>query len=222
MLATIPQVYGQVAQTNLGVALGAVPADHLQVLINKTLPLTDPLDIVAAAYKVWRPTKTCFNWQQGILYTSTSTEPLPFSYVLCNFYPMSFWSVGPGTIFPAYDNQDGAMGATCKEMYNLTTPSLEYLEKRYKFSVENILKTERMLFTVNEYDPVTSCAPIQLIADQVANTNRNASRMLYVQNSAHTEDSLSSTFFRRLENATFRPTILQAQQEELQIITEWL
>ena len=79
-----------------------------------------------------------------------------------------------------------------------------------------------MLFTVNGYDPVTACAPIGLLGHQIANPDRNASRMLYVQDSAHTEDSLSPAFFRTLENATSRSTVLQAQQEELQIITGWL
>ena len=124
-------------------------------------------------------------------------------------------------MFPRHDIEDGAYGGTCKKTFNITIPTQGCLEEKYHFSVEDMLDTKRILFVTYEYDPATACAPIQLLSEQVANPDRQASRMLYVQDAAHCEDSYSSNV-AKAGNGTVRPTVLKAQNEELQTIKEWL
>lgn len=103
-------------------------------------------------------------------------------------------------------------------MFNITIPTLAYLEVRYRFSVTDILNTGRMMFVTYKYDSVTACAPMKLLGEQIANPDRNASRMLFVQNASHTEVCKNP----RKYNGKSRATVLQAQQEELETIKGWL
>lgn len=218
VLESIPAIYQQLAQRSYGIPLGLTPADTLGLIINKTLSLSDPAEIVGAAYKLFSPS-ACYNWQSGLVSAVSSIQTEPFDYLTCAYMPESYWSIGPGTIFPAMDIEDGAMGEMCKKRFNITIPTMKELQQRYKFTPKQVLNSRRMLFVTNEYDPTTACAPIDLLSKATNNPDRNATRMLYVQNTGHGEDSFSPA---GLGNLTLRSTALQAQNEELQTIKGWL
>lgn len=216
-LNTIPWAYEGLTEFNYGISVGG-QANKLEILINETLSLSDPAEIVGAAYKLFSPT-TCFKWQDGLIASDSSVQAEPFIYLTCAYFPMAYWSIGPGTMFPPMDIEDGANGETCKKQFNVTVPTMEELQHRYNYSPEHVLDSKRMLFTSNEYDPVSACEPTGLFSRHVADPDRNASRLVYVQNTAHTEESFSKVF---AGNRTMRSTALMAQNEELQIIKGWL
>lgn len=62
-------------------------------------------------------------------------------------------------------------------------PPGEELMARYHFTPEEINNSERIIFSVGQYDPVTGIAPVI-----PPSGNRNASKTLYVSNMAHRED----------------------------------
>lgn len=60
----------------------------------------------------------------------------------------------------------------------------EQLKARYHLSQEDYERSERLLISVGQYDPITVLAPPYL----PRSANIHKSKLLYVSNMAHTED----------------------------------
>ena len=217
VVTTIEESYWLLSQFDYGVSLGAsfIP-NSLLVVINKTLPLTNPVDVLKVPLQLYFDQSPCVDWVTGLASAHGSIEVGPFEYLTCSYFPLSSSEVGPGTIFPERITGDRAGAAACKAMFNITMSTQAELQKRYHFAPADVISTGRILFVVNEYDPTTACTPLYLWESSQTGANYSASRMLYIENSGHGEDSFPPTF------PGMRESVLQAQNEELQSITEWL
>lgn len=89
------------------------------------------------------------------------------------------------------------------------------MNHRFRISTTEIVNTGRIFFTANQYDPTTACVPLEIWSGGVRTADSDASKVLFIQDSGHTEDCQRSEYVAR-------DSVLEAQKEELQTIIEWL
>jgi hypothetical protein len=188
--------------------------NSLPRLINRTLELDEPLEILNASIVSYFPPDThpCIPLG-GDGGASAGISTTTFLYIGCQAYPLETWAIPQDTIFlPSPGAMPGRV-QMCKETYNLDVPDGVEHMTRYNFTEEHIANATRLLFTSGEYDPVSGNSPLSLLG-RVA-PDRNASRTLLVMQGAHGEEGLGSIMVTK-------PTVRHAQTIQLNILKEWL
>lgn len=103
---------------------------------------------------------------------------------LGTYQPICVGSISNETIFIGRDVPPSEGFSFCKPTYGVTPMTDEQLKTRYHLSQEDYERSERLLISVGQYDPITALAPPNL----PRNANIHQSKLLYVSNMAHTED----------------------------------
>ena len=73
-------------------------------------------------------TNPCIDWN-STQSTQTTLQKAPFNYLLCNYFPLSSNEIPDGTIFPPTSVQTESDPDTCKQLFNLTPPTQEYVQQ---------------------------------------------------------------------------------------------
>ena len=185
------------------------------MLVNRTLELSDPIEILNASVQLNYPPAEypCIPLAANAE-ANVGISPTTFSYIGCEIFPQAVTAVSNETIFLPSPGVFDSKVKSCKQQYNITVPTQEEHKKRYNLTPQDIANSKRILFAAAEFDPVTGVTPMQLLAN-VATTDRNASRTLFIPQAAHGEDLLRS-------NVTVKQTVAYSQRVELQILKEWL
>lgn len=85
--------------------------------------------------------------------------------------------------------QDGAFTRFCRQLYNVSTPSQEQLQKQYHITPAELQNSTRIIWSLGQYDPTNGISPNQPgINAPPLSADRNVSRILYTTDMAHRED----------------------------------
>ncbi|KAE9405742.1 hypothetical protein BT96DRAFT_915948 [Gymnopus androsaceus JB14] len=189
----------------------------LDLIVNATLAQSDPIQVLnATQWLTYGPLGfTCLDYlndtsKNGIRAAVPLIQYVPFSYIICTYVVIESSDIGNDTIFLPFDSNKAGFYAFCNETWGVQPPTGEELMAEYHFTPEDINNSERIIFSVGQYDPVTGIAPVI-----PPSGNRNASKTLYVSNMAHRED-----LFAPSDGDS--PTVVQARNIELETIKEWI
>ncbi|EXJ67224.1 uncharacterized protein A1O5_09871 [Cladophialophora psammophila CBS 110553] len=183
-----------------------------QKLVNTTLHLTDPTQIINASLTTYYPPSSypCIEWN-----STESDDPTlqknTFNYLLCKYFPLSANEIPAGTIFVPTSIQTETDPHTCETLYDIVAPTQEYVETKYHITRDELVQAKRILFAYNEMDPTTAVGvdPLPITQD------RNASRYMFTSLSAHGEEVIASY-------PGDKPSVVHAREVQLQTIKEWL
>ena len=105
------------------------------------------------------------------------------------YFPLAASADVPsGTIFPAV-NGGADFISGCYEKYNITTPSPEELQTKYRYTPEDLRDSTRIIWSLAQYDTTSGVSPnAPGINAPALSADRNISRILYTSNMAHRED----------------------------------
>ncbi|KAJ4481926.1 serine carboxypeptidase S28-domain-containing protein [Lentinula aciculospora] len=169
-----------------------------ELIVNATIAQSDPIQVLNVTQWIWYEPLgyTCLDIlngtsKNGIQGGVPLIQSVPFSYITCTYLPIESTDISNDTIF-------------------FTLPSGEELEAKYHFTPEKVSSSERIIFSVGQYDPTTSLAPMLLPSG-----SRNVSKTLYVSGMAHREDLFAPSDSDSL-------TVTQARDIELQTIKKWI
>ncbi|KAE9405741.1 hypothetical protein BT96DRAFT_915947 [Gymnopus androsaceus JB14] len=192
-------------------------AHSLDLIVNATLAQSDPIQVLnATQWLTYGPLGfTCLDYlnstsKNGLNAAVPLIQNVPFSYITCTYAPIESSDISKDTIFLPFDSDKAGFYAFCNETWGVQPPTGEELMAEYHFTPEDINNSERIIFSVGQYDPVTGIAPVI-----PPSGNRNASKTLYVSNMAHRED-----LFAPSDGDS--PTVVQARNIELETIKEWI
>jgi hypothetical protein len=131
------------------------------------------------------------------------------------YFPLQSPSIVPeGTIFPAFDL--GSFLPACDKLYNITTPPVAELRRKYKYTAADLRNSTRIIWSLAQYDPTSAVAPNQPeINAPVMAVDRNLSRVLYTSDMAHREDLFAP-------DPSDRESVVRARKIELESIKGWL
>lgn len=222
----------QAPAANQSARIGYSIPSPLEKLINVTLaiPANETLRILNASLALYMD-----QFGDCVEYT-TGAPPFPgieqsvFEYITCSYVTFSDVSVPLGAMFPPVPlNAAASLLAYCKERFNTTIMSGPEIERRYHFTQADVQDSTRLLLVAGEFDPTSSLMPL---AWDFA-PNPNASRVLYVSEMAHCEDTTKPragdretvtrvSSLRKFDNSPYLLMVEQARHYELQTIKEWL
>lgn len=185
---------------------------RLSQAINGTLAANDSLEVLNASLSL-PYNGSCVDWAASSTYSLSGVDPDTFPYLECRYFPINSDLITNGTIFFAEEVTVDNQAATCMERYNLSIPTQQELATRYHFTSEDLKGATRLLFTFGTLDPTSAWAPWDLYAR--ATPDRQASRLLVVDEGAHTEDAFTPLVLTK-------PGVLQAQRMQLELLKEWL
>ncbi|KAF9061176.1 peptidase S28 [Rhodocollybia butyracea] len=192
-------------------------ARPLDLIVNAVVAQSDPIQVLNVTQWVWYGPYgfDCLDFvdstsKNGIYSSVPLMQFIPFSYILCTYLPIDGSSISNDTIFLPSDSYKEGSISFCNETWGLQPPTGEVLKAKYHFTPEEINNSERILFSVGQYDPATSIAPAI-----PPSGNRNASRTLYVSDMAHREDLFAPSNFDSL-------AVVQARKIELETIKGWI
>lgn len=191
-----------------------LPPNSMDILVNQTLELDDPMEILNASVQLYFPPELfpCVPLA-GDEGSTVGVSATLFLYIGCEVYPLETSAIPEGTIFLPSPGAMNFRTEWCKTNFNLTVPDGNEHKKRYKFTDRHIAKSKRVLFMSGELDPVSGTTPLQLLGR--VTEDRNASRMIFVHRGAHTEES-----FPFLPGT--KPSVAYAQNIQVQVLKDWL
>lgn len=144
-------------------------------------------DVLALYYPP--PSYPCVDWNSTQKSAASTLQKIPFNYLLCNYFPLSSNEVPPGTIFPATAVQTESDPTSCHQLFNLTPPTQEYVQKAFHLTRSELVDAQRIIYAYNENDPVTAVGLDPFPVDQAP----ESARWMFTSMSAHGEESLAST-----------------------------
>lgn len=186
-------------------------ANPLDQLINVALKhRKDPFKLLKSGTLLWfkalNPKLKCLDFETTAQQAVPLIQAVPFNYIVCestsldgkygiygeydpnymlgSYVPIINSGVSNDTIFIAQDPPTSAFVDSCKATYGITPMNADQLAAKYHMSQADYENSERIIFSVGQYDPTTSMGPKQL----PLTANRNASKILYVSNMAHREE----------------------------------
>ncbi|KIW88862.1 uncharacterized protein Z519_10346 [Cladophialophora bantiana CBS 173.52] len=163
-----------------------------QKLVNTTLHLTDPTQIINATLMTYYPPSSypCIEWN-----STQSDNPTPAN------------EIPAGTVFVPTSIQTETDPYTRETLYDIVAPTQEYVETKYHITPDELVQAKRILFAYNEMDPTTAVGidPLPITQD------RNASRYMFTSLSAHGEGVIASY-------PGDKPSVVHARQVQLQTI----
>ena len=200
LLSFIETTFSHATQFNFGsvqqpVADGSVIVGYpvpspLAVLMNRieAIPANDSLRVLNASLSLYMDQfPGCIDFTARVP-LFPAIEGSVFSYIGCSYLALSDTAVLPGTIFPpspANHKVSAALRIHCKQTYNTTILPEAELQKKYHFTQADIQNSTRLLLIQGEFDPTSSVGP----KPWDYGPNANASRILYVSDMAHCEDT---------------------------------
>lgn len=185
---------------------------RLSQALNGTLAADGSLEVLNASLSL-PYNGSCVDWAASSTYSLNGVDPDTFPYLECRYFPINSDLVANGTIFPAGELASQDQATTCLERYNLSVPTQQELATRYHFTSRELLDSTRLLFTFGTLDPTSGWAPWDLYTR--VSPDRQASRLLVVDEGAHTEDAFTPLVLTK-------PGVLRAQQTQLELLKEWL
>ena len=211
----------------------------LDRVINITLAQNDPIQILNETLSMWFGSSiSCinFNGNNALNILLPLIETTPFHYLNCKCCTFARLTVAtktdvvpPGKYFPLYalgdvpngtifsaTNTAGTLGNTCDQTYNISTPTQAQLQKKYKYTPEDLRNSTRIIWSLAQYDPTSSVSPNQPgINAPAMSADRNVSRILYTSNMGHREDLWAP-------DPTDRDSVIRTRKIELESIKGWL
>ena len=124
---------------------------------------------------------------------------------LGTYAPVINTGVSNDTIFIADDPAMPGALSFCNSTYGVSPMTADQLAERYHMSQDYYEKSERIIFSVGQYDPTTALAPPSI----PITANRNASKILYVSNMAHREELFAPDPRDKSEVIQVRNRVLQ-------------
>ncbi|KAK6977173.1 peptidase S28 [Favolaschia claudopus] len=208
-LRSLAAIYSLVLQANTAYLgplfnLTGFPFD---AIASRTLAASSPLAAVNETFNALCyssiASNGCFDWTNQCS-DSVGAQLVPLNYLRCSYMNYDYGDVAPGSMFAPTAPYDSTQ--YCQATFGITPPTKEELFAKYHFDEATIRQTTRVIYSQG---PDQSWFPI-------ASTDPNASRYLYCDYAAHTQD-LIMTF-----TGNDDPSLLRMRDQEKNIIKGWL
>lgn len=185
---------------------------RLSQAINSTLAADGPLEVLNASLSL-PYNGSCVDWAASSTYSLNGVGADTFPYLECRYLPINSDLIDNGTIFPSGEVTSQNQASSCMQHYNLSIPTQQELASQYHFTFKEIEEATRLLFTFGTLDPTSAWAPWGLYSR--ATPDRQAARLLVVDEGGHTEDAFNPVVLTK-------PGVLHAQRVQLEFIRQWL
>ncbi|KAF2104899.1 hypothetical protein NA57DRAFT_71100 [Rhizodiscina lignyota] len=161
----------------------------LDIIVNQTLSAANNTgEVIRIAPQLYdmRSQDLCLNWTSDRFGSDTVLDQEVFSVITCKYLPANTIDIAPGGIFPPRDGY-GNSARNCVNLGQSPTfanKTNAEIIKIYRFTVPDLVKAKRILFTQGSYDPTTAVGPPVF---PVSN-DRDATRTVLFHGLAHTEE----------------------------------
>lgn len=166
--------------------------NSLLATINLSLSAASPLAAINhnlfSAYGLGSP-NGCLDWTSEAV--TVDLEDVPFACLQCAYFTLEEDEILPGTIFePTRDLIDRTQ--SCQQRFGITPPDFVDLSARFHFTFEEVVNSQRIIFSSGTYDPTTgACAQPDWF--KRFNPDRNASFAQITSGLPHTLELLMET-----------------------------
>jgi hypothetical protein len=182
--------YFSIAQLNFPFPNAYPTAYPLQVAVNHTLAAKTPGEVlrVPLLAKSWSQEPACIDLANSNITVNNGLSVIgdSFSWIKCTFFPLSFGTGRPGSMFPHRPGPYGDCARTEWQTPDWNSSNIHF-QRKYSTTDENLDQTTRLLIIQGSYDIATGFGSPNL----TLTSDREHSRFIYVQGMAHTEDSFS-------------------------------